>query len=128
MPAPESLLLPLAAVQGALPSSWGTGWVATLHTLVVSNVGLSGTIPADWELGNSLSTLQVLDLSNNSLSGNFLPLVNGSKVIKNLDISNNQLSGAVSNLALAGPGVKRIKISGNPGINGPLSKFTKHPQ
>ena len=68
-----------------------TGAYASLRSLEMSSLQLSGTLPA--ALG-ALAALTYLDVSNNSLTGMLPPLM-GASQLNTLKVSNNQLQGAL---------------------------------
>ncbi|GAU25985.1 hypothetical protein TSUD_166670 [Trifolium subterraneum] len=63
-----------------------------LEILVISYVGLQGTIPKEIGL---LYKLTYLDLSGNSLEGEIPPSLGSLRKLKYLDISNNSLQGSI---------------------------------
>ncbi|KAG0602455.1 hypothetical protein M758_10G015700 [Ceratodon purpureus] len=91
--APQLLIIQLDnnkfAPDATIPSSWGNR--STLLKLSLRNCGLVGNIP---DIGG-LTQLEVLDLSNNNLTGTIPNKTAFPVELTYLDLSNNQLTGQI---------------------------------
>ncbi|CAI5977500.1 unnamed protein product [Closterium sp. NIES-64] len=76
-------------VQGTIPSLFATS--PSLATLTISGTRVNGSIPE--ELFSATSTLQSLNLSNNSLAGPLPSSLSGLTLLTTLDLAGNALSG-----------------------------------
>lgn len=90
----------------------GVRWsrFGSIITLDLSSTGISGSIPND--LG-SLPSLQILELSNNSLRGT-VPTFSGDR-LSSLSVGNNGLTGNFANLLAAVPSstMRILRAGGN---------------
>lgn len=92
---------------GSIPSSLGN--LSTLHILELDSNSLTGTLPDNLCHGN----IDVLQLRRNRLTGSAMPLLNCTGALW-LDISNNAFSGTLPNVTpLPWPGMAALDFSGN---------------
>eukprot|EP00879_Flechtneria_rotunda_P022926 GHRR01024231.1.p1 GENE.GHRR01024231.1~~GHRR01024231.1.p1 ORF type:complete len:471 (+),score=117.16 GHRR01024231.1:181-1593(+) len=95
-------------------------WKKNLTTLVLSKLGLTGTIPDSWEWLPA-GKLQTLDLSSNAITGT-LPNWVGNLLAANavLDLSNNQIQGILpSTWAQSNRSIEVLRL-GNNSIGGAI--------
>ncbi|CAN1187646.1 Probable inactive receptor kinase At1g27190 [Linum perenne] len=86
-----SLQLPDSKLAGQLPDS--LKYCRSLQVLDLSNNGLSGSLPP--QICTWLPYVVTLDLSGNSLSGSIPPEIVNCKFLNNLYLNGNKLSGSI---------------------------------
>ncbi|CAI0627625.1 unnamed protein product [Linum tenue] len=86
-----SLQLPAFQLSGQLPES--LKYCRSLQVLDLSNNGLSGSLPP--QICNWLPYIVTLDLSGNSISGSLPPEIVNCKFLNNLYLNGNKLSGSI---------------------------------
>jgi Leucine-rich repeat (LRR) protein len=94
---------------GSLPSD-GYHALRNLTTVYLSNNSISGVIPASLF---SHPSLQVLHLSQNNFTGNFLLYPNISSKLSFIDLSNNKLQGPIPKLLSELVGTYWLDLSSN---------------
>ncbi|KAJ8760915.1 hypothetical protein K2173_021953 [Erythroxylum novogranatense] len=110
-----SLQLPAFQLSGQLPES--LKYCHSLQVLDLSNNALSGSIPA--QICNWLPYVVTLDLSGNQFSGSIPPEIVNCKFLNNLILSRNKLSGPIP-YGLGGlERLKRLSVSDND-LSGPI--------
>ncbi|XP_041003005.1 putative kinase-like protein TMKL1 [Juglans microcarpa x Juglans regia] len=140
----QSLFLNFNSLSGTIPLE--LGYSSSLSEIDLGNNLLSGALaPSLWNLcdglvslrlhGNSLSgsvpepalpnstckNLQVLDLGNNNLTGNFPEFITRFLGLKELDLGNNIFSGSIPQ-SLSGLNLEKLNLSHN-NFSGALPAF-----
>ncbi|KAG2712053.1 hypothetical protein I3760_04G107100 [Carya illinoinensis] len=104
---------------GALaPSIWNLYGLVSLR---LHSNSLSGSVPEPALPNSTFNSLQVLDLGNNKLSGNFPQFITRFYGLKELDLGNNMFSGSIPE-GLSGLNLEKLNLSHN-NFSGDLPLF-----
>lgn len=79
----------------------------TLHSLNLSSNGLSGSLP------DFVRSCRIMDLSENSISGNISIMQNWETMLQVLDLSSNELSGSIPNLTSQFDSITTLTLRNN---------------
>ncbi|XP_010243991.1 PREDICTED: putative kinase-like protein TMKL1 [Nelumbo nucifera] len=101
------------------PSIWNL--CDRLVTLRLHGNNLSGSLPQPTLPNSTCRDLQVLDLGNNSFSGEFPEFVTRFHALKELDLGSNKFSGSISE-SLTGLSLEKLNLSYN-NFSGVLPTF-----
>lgn len=75
--------------------------------------GLNGELPLDTSIWSALSTLQVLDLSNNAVTGFLPPQLQALTDLQVIRVGGNQLSGSIPQTLPNSTNLTTVDISNN---------------